>query len=230
MELDNNGIQLACQKGHPLMRHRLEYWVLLLLYHFFSSLPYSLIRFIARCLAGLAFGVFRIRRKVVLINMALAFGPGKTYGERLEIARKSYENFGLTLIEILLMKKEMRASILKNTIIDGLGIIKDAGAGGKGAILVSGHFGNWEKFGFTLSLLGFPVAFVVGRQKNTFVDRLYNDIRRIYGIEIIPRKRALRRIMEIFRRAETKKFIAILSDQDAGPSGLFLPFFTRHAS
>jgi KDO2-lipid IV(A) lauroyltransferase len=98
---------------------------------------------------------------------------------------------------------------------------------GSGAIIVTGHVGNWEAAGAYLAAAGLPMAAVVKRQRNpAFNDRMLATRRRA-GIEPIYMQDARTRIPEVLREGKT---VALVADQDAGERGVFVPFLGREAS
>jgi KDO2-lipid IV(A) lauroyltransferase len=114
----------------------------------------------------------------------------------------------------------------RNIRIDGLEHLDDAVRLGKGAILLTGHFGSWELMGSVLAHSGYPVKFVVGIQRNRLVQGLMNRLRGASGIGVIE----LTSVMETVRHIRGGGFIAMLSDQDAGRRGVFVEFLGAEAS
>jgi KDO2-lipid IV(A) lauroyltransferase len=108
-----------------------------------------------------------------------------------------------------------------------LSVIEEALRENKGVIFASGHFGNWEWLGGALSVKGWAMTYVVTAQSNPFADRWLSDMRRSLGAEIVYKKDAVRGVI---RALKNNRVIAMLNDQDAHESGVFVPFFGRLAS
>jgi len=98
---------------------------------------------------------------------------------------------------------------------------------GMGAVIVTGHLGNWEAAGAAVASLGMPLAAVVKRQSNQEFDRLLVDSRRRIGIEPVYMEDARARLEDLIRSGTS---VALVADQDAGNRGLFVPFLGRPAS
>lgn len=113
------------------------------------------------------------------------------------------------------------------TVIEGLEHLASCRAAGSGALLVSGHYGNWELMGASVTARGYPVKFLIKTQSNPWVDRLQNETRAAAGLGVIRPGLALREMVHVLRRGE---FIGLLGDQDAGRDGLFVDFLGRPAS
>jgi Kdo2-lipid IVA lauroyltransferase/acyltransferase len=98
---------------------------------------------------------------------------------------------------------------------------------GRGAILITGHFGNWELAGYLLALFGFDVAAVMRPLDNVYLNRWVVEVRRRKGMQLLYKKGAMESAEDIIHRGGALGFIA---DQDAGPKGIFVDFFGRKAS
>jgi KDO2-lipid IV(A) lauroyltransferase len=165
----------------------------------------------------------RIRRRVALENLAQAF-PEKSVAELKRIARRSYENFGTMMLEYLRLPK-LSANELCQRIRFAMpqeqNPYAQALSQGKGAICMTGHFGNWEYMGALIALMQYPMVYLYQEQNNPYVDALIRDTRTKMNMPSIPRGAALRGILKALRE---KKFVAILADQDAGSNGIFVDF------
>ncbi|MFH1541308.1 MAG: lysophospholipid acyltransferase family protein [Elusimicrobiota bacterium] len=205
-----------------------ELTLLIIFNIFVLIMPLQLTLLIGRRLGDIAFFVLKIRRNVVVKNLLLAF-PNKNSGELFDIARRTYQNFGMSMIELLSFPKLNFKKLINNKIeFEGLEFLDELLAQKQGAILVAGHFGSWELMGAATCQKGYPLAFLVGKQHNIYVDNLLNYYRKIKKIGIIQLKMALKGVM---KAVKTGRFVAMLSDQDAGKrDGVFVNFFSRPAS
>jgi len=207
-------------------RHYIEYFFLLgfVLLTWMFSLKGILL--LGDLLGWFAFSVLGIRRKVVLDNLSHAF-PEKSEKELLAIARKSYQNFAKMTLEYMRFPRMTGEDVLSLCRLEGKEKLELALKRGKGAVLVGGHFGNWELMGAALVQLGYPVSFLVGEQHNKLVDNMMNHNRILMGVKIIHMGMAVRGVLKALRN---NGFVALLSDQDAGRDGVFVNFFGRLAS
>ena len=202
-------------------KRRLEYWgVRFLLFMIQRMTLKSALKF-ADDLGWLAFNVFRIRRKLVLRELTRVFGNEKSEKEIKEIGLRVYQNFGKTLFEYGRLRVTSKDELLERVEFENIGIFEEALEKGRGAVIVTGHFGSWEMLGAATVAKGFPVSFLVGRQHNAFIDDMMNKIRSDAGIGIIPLKLALRGVIKALR---SNQMVAMLSDQDAGKSSVFVDF------
>lgn len=161
-------------------------------------------------------------------NLSVAFS-NKNPDELFDIARRTYQNFGMSMMELLSFPKLKIKKLINNKIeFEGLEYLDELIAQKQGAVLVAGHFGSWELMGAATRQSGYPLDFLVGKQHNIPVDNLLNFYRKIKKIGIIQLKMALKGVM---KAVKSGRFVAMLSDQDAGRrDGVFVNFFSRPAS
>ncbi|RMF39419.1 MAG: lauroyl acyltransferase [Alphaproteobacteria bacterium] len=86
--------------------------------------------------------------------------PGLERERRRAIARGVGDNFGRTIIEYFLMDDLARQPDLVSATGAGLAAIRQARDEGRGAVLVSAHFGNWEAIRLALQADGIPCAMI----------------------------------------------------------------------
>jgi KDO2-lipid IV(A) lauroyltransferase len=207
------------------IKHRIEYWITYLTGALARMIPYGLALALGSFLGWLAFDVLRIRRRVTLINLKNSLGA-ETDGLA-AIGRRAYRNFGKSMVEYALFPSLDKNKIERMVEFEGAENFDQALRRGKGAVVVAGHFGSWELMGAATSQKGYPVDFLVGEQHNILVDNLMNEYRRSAGIGIIKMGAAAKGVI---RALKNNRFVAMLSDQDAGSDGTVVEFFGRPAS
>ncbi|MBI4716857.1 MAG: lysophospholipid acyltransferase family protein [Planctomycetes bacterium] len=99
--------------------------------------------------------------------------------------------------------------------------------GGKGAILVTGHYGSFELVGHVLACLGFRIVAVMRPLDNVYLNGFIVSSRRTHGLTLLDKKGAMTRAESLLSDGALLGFIG---DQDAGRKGLFVEFFGRPAS
>ena len=120
-----------------------------------------------------------------------------------------------------------REAVIEATEVEGLDALRDALEDGSGALVVSGHLGNWEIGGSGVAARGIPFDAVARRQANPVIDRMVNRARERLGMRIIPMGGATRHALRALRSG---RVVGLVADQDARQRGLFVPFFGRAAS
>lgn len=205
--------------------HRVEYGLARTLEAAVSALPERAADGVGRRVGRMVYGL-GIRRKVVEENLRLAF-PDRREEWIHATARAAYEHLGREAAAILRLSKLDRQAIIDRTVPVGWDAMEDALALGRGVMLVTGHYGNWEIAAATVASRGVPIAAIVRRQGNLLVDQRLNELRARLGVEIVSQRDAPSRVPRLLRR---NAVIGIVGDQDARRAGVFVPFFGRPAS
>ncbi len=212
-------------RGRPAFTHRVEYAVLRTVIFLAGLLPLRLALEAGAFLGWTAWTVFGVRKRIVLTNLRQAF-PEMSEKERRSTGRDSYMNSGRFMMEFARQERMGEDYVLRHVEVEDprrLKALKEL----EGALLITGHFGNWELFGVTCRYMLGDVSFLVGRQSNSLVDRYINRLRSIHGIELYNRRTAVKGVLSSIRRGG---YVCWLSDQDAGDSGLVVDFFGYPAS
>ena len=96
-------------------------------------------------------------------------------------------------------------------------------------IVLGGHIGGWEYSGAYLVARGIPLAAVGREQREAAITELMLRAREAVGIEHIPRSRhGNRKLVECLKRKNS--VVGLVSDQNAGRNGIFVPLFGKLAS
>ena len=86
----------------------------------------------------------------------------------------------------------------------------------KPVIFITGHCGNWELLGYSLSVLGHSIAAVARPLDNPLINDWVLDIRQKYGLEIITKWGSVSVLQNVISNGGSVGFIA---DQNAGEIG-----------
>ncbi len=211
----------------PKFRHRLEYGAFQLLYQLTKLLPRKALLAIGRGLGTFVWKVVGFRKKVILDNLTQAFGQEKDTVWIQNTAHEFYRNLGMTLMEFLASGHRSTQYLLDNIVFEGLENLEGVNAEGQGALLMSGHFGNFELLLPRAAREGFKVHAIVKPQSNKLIDKFHNDIRKREGVGIIHTGGTFQLIQ---KKMMAKEFVGLLGDQDAGRKGQFVEFLGRPAS
>ena len=210
------------------MRHRIEYAAARTAFRILGTLPRDTALGLGAGLGKYAYSPFRVRADVVEAQIAAAF-PDRDREWVHRTARECYRHFGREAAEIVRLEGSAGMDLLSRTshVEDVRSEFQSRLVPGMGAVIVTGHLGNWEAAGALVASLGMPLAAVVKRQSNQEFDRLLVDSRRRIGIEPVYMEDARARLEGLIRSGTS---VALVADQDAGNRGLFVPFLGRPAS
>lgn len=168
------------------------------------------------------------RRRLALNNLKRAFGGGALDRARLlQILDESHRDLGRSMAEFLMSRSIDRSYFDAHVQIDGLERFEALVREGKGAVLLTGHVGNWEFLNLMAGVLGHPLAVLAKVQKLEKVDAWLNRMRAQHGARVVLRGMDVR---EVYRTLETGGLAGILADQDGGAGGIYVPLFGRQSS
>lgn len=177
-------------------------------------------------LGGLAYRL-GWRRRVVEDQLARAY-PDERDEWIHDTAKACFRHVGREWLSVPLVTHRGVDEVCRRIVVfEGLEVLKAAYEEGRGLVVVSGHFGNWDLAGSWLAALGYPVDAVMQGLKNPKLTRFVKDFRRRLGMGLIDRASAWDRLTE---SVAAKRVVAFVADQDARSSGVFVPFFGRPAS
>ncbi len=180
----------------------------------------------ARAIAWLAF-TLGIRKKVAQENLQRAF-PELSQTERDEIARGAYRTMARVVIESL-DSHEHEGTWWESepAVVGDWPALEQALLDGRGALIVTAHFGNWERTGKMLLRRGVRLNALVRPLKGALNTRIV-DNRLAARCGLIYPKGAVQNIIAALGQNEG---VMMLLDQSLrADKALFVPFFDRPAS
>lgn len=174
-----------------------------------------------------AFTILSKRRNIALDNLSHAF-PEKTQEERIAIAKGAFQNYGIALIELLWFPNLHDAALRSLVKADNIEIIDQGYQRGKGVIMLSGHFGNWELIALGVAYLSkHPVSIIVQTQSNKRVNDVINRHRCLLGNSVIPLGMSVRETITILKSGG---IVAMAPDQSGPMEGVYVDFFGRRVA
>jgi len=178
--------------------------------------------------AMVCFGAaYREGRRVARVNLRMAF-PGIPDAEADRILRLCYTRLGTSLAEFLHIPRMDEAYLAEHFRIEGAEHLRRTEeASGRGALTITGHFGNWELMGYVYGRAIGPVAFVVRTFREEVLDRFIDERRRFGGNRTIRKSGSAK---EVFRAIRNGTTVGILIDKNVKASkGVAAEFFGRKA-
>jgi len=207
---------------------RVQYLIEFTLFQFVAALldllPLRLVQGIGASLGAVAYYLWGVRRRVALDNLRKAF-PEKSERELEAIAKGAFRNVGISLLELLWFPRMTPAQIRSLVRYEQPDLLKERYAEGKGLLLLTAHFGNWELLAQSIiAHFGFPVHIIVKTQANPLVDRKINQRRTRFGNLVIPMETSLREVLKALREGGA---VGIVADQAAPRENVAIEFFGR---
>ncbi len=211
------------------LKDRLIFWLLVGAIHALSLLP----DFILYKL-GVAGGVIfhrldRRHTRIGIRNLEIAF-PELSDAQRRRILRASYINLGRTGAEYVRLGGFFYRRLRRRVSYNRLDIWNNLARKypGKGALILTAHFGDFELLPAGHALHGFQITVVHHTQRFLAGDALVTFIRTRAGVRTIRKHTAAREMLRSLKRGE---IIGIPLDQNAKRSeAIWVPFFNELAA
>jgi Kdo2-lipid IVA lauroyltransferase/acyltransferase len=192
---------------------------------FLRILPRSFGIAIVKLLATFAYYLDTRHRHIADVNLQIAF-PDMSARERSRIARISFQNTAMNLLEISRLPKLSPDNIASLVTYDaqcGLQNYQAALARGKGILYLTGHFSSWELLPSAHALHGYPLSFITRPLDNVFLERYLLKLRESKGNLVLNKKSSARQILKNLKSNGTA---GILMDQNTSlQEGIFVDFF-----
>jgi KDO2-lipid IV(A) lauroyltransferase len=212
----------------PTLSHRLEYAAYRVARALLVLMPESVARLFGSFLGWVAGRLLGIRRGVVDANLQRAF-PDRDAAWRRRTASRAWRHLGREAVATFRLAGETIESVRDRTDVDDadLAALRRYLDGGSGAILLTGHFGNWELAGAAIAARGVPMDAVAVRQKNPLFDAELLETRARLGMHIVDRDAAPRALLRGLRRG---RVAGIVGDQSVQVGGILVDFFGHEAA
>ncbi len=165
-------------------------------------------------------------RKIIMKNLNIAF-PEKKEEEKEALVKESFSYLARLIVDLT---KYNKISKIEKIMEKGdVSTLEKAVEEGKGAILISGHFGNWE---FGLLWIGKHierVSAIVRKMDNPYVEKKLRGFREQTGNTIIYKD--MRAAAKSLKDLKEKKFLGIMVDvSQQEKEGVYVKFFNKIAS
>lgn len=191
-----------------------------IIYYIFSLLPDFLLYSLAKALGLLLLHVFRFRKKIVFFNLNLVYGVN---GWDKALLREIYFHFALTALELLQQPVFTTPKLLKRVSCIGADNYQKALSKGKGVLVLTGHYANWERCIVKIAEFDNPVNVVVKDVKGFNKNYFTKTFREPHKINCIEKDgKVLLTIFKALKRGET---VCMVMDQNAKRTeGCFVDF------
>lgn len=176
-----------------------------------SALPLGAALALGRAAGALCFHVLRLRRPVVLANLAHVFGGVRSGAEQRALAAEAYRQFGMTMVELLrsLSNVDDSADLVDAPDFEKIHALQREG---RGAILCSPHAGSFERMASAAVRRGIDLHAVMAPLANPRFDELVATCRRRAGLEVLTRGRISP--YALLERLERGSMLGLLPDQN----------------
>jgi lauroyl/myristoyl acyltransferase len=196
-----------------------------------TTLPRAVSYGIGNAGTWLAWRLMRQTRAAIADNLTAVF-PNESRASLEQRARgvlRAYAYDVIDFIRALAAPPETLDNVFEYRVQDARMVV-DLLAQGRGLILLSGHYGNWEAGGaFLRRVVHVPLTIMAKTEADPEVNRHRREIRELLGMESIEIGKSLDTALQIRRRLAENHVVAFLMDRHIGRDRVAVNFFGRQA-
>ena len=138
------------------------------------------------------------------------------------IVQNCFLNLGKNMAEFMLLPR-MNSKLLQQFVsFEGILHVEKALAKGNGAIILTGHFGNWELLAASISNTVAPLTPIVRELRSPRLNAFVSKYREKAGYSTIDRNTGVRQALRCLRN---NNLLGIVADVDTSVNGVFVDFF-----
>ena len=194
------------------------------------KMPYPVFRVFVYLFIGLGHAVMLKKRRLAIRNLRQVFQGQKSEVEIQKIAKQCFNDFGRGMVEVIYYAD--RPHLIADVVtIEGRQHLDEALKQGRGAILVSAHFGNFLLMYFRMIRAGYPTNVIMRRTRDVKFEKYISDFRRSFGLKTIYDLPPRKCIHDSLRALRNNELLFILLDQNYGTDGrVFVDFLGQPAA
>jgi len=183
-----------------------------------AQFPFGLALFYAKLLDVVLPRLRRTARR----NLEMAY-PEKTAEEREAIIDEVFRSIARLIYAFARFPRIDRENISEWIRYEGLENYLEAKKCGRGILVATAHFGNWELSAFAHALMTEPMHVMIRPLDHPAIDRLVEQRRQLSGNQLISKRDAARAVL---RALQQNQAVGILIDQNTSiEEGVFVDFF-----
>lgn len=140
------------------------------------------------------------------------------------LARRSYRHMATYMAEFFGTPGYPPHALAQRVRITGQEHLEAALRQGRGVLLLSAHYSNWELCASMVAYLGYPVHVVANQHPNPRVQRLFQQPRAHNGVQTLDVYHSVR---PTFKLLKQNSVVALMADRDLSGTGIPIQFFGR---
>lgn len=158
------------------------------------------------------------------INLQIVLGESSINRRVRQVARRSFRNYVKYMVDFLRQPHLTTQEISALVTGTGWDYIEEARTYGKGVMLISPHFGNWDGAAAVASGRGYQISSVAKDFSPPELNELLQGARRDKGIKIYSLKDSMRGLVSTLKKNE---MVVLLLDSPLQNEGIVVNFFGR---
>ena len=210
-----------------MVSHYLQYILLRFVLMFLQAMSIERCDRLAHVLARVLARWIPLRRKLVDENLKLVYPEWSS--RQVDSTREAmWHHLLLMVCEIAHAPRKIhRTNWRKHYYIPDRARVVRHGIDSRPQIFVTGHFGNFELYGFIAGVFGYDSSTIARPLDNRFVHDYFMEFRSLGGQHFIDKNGSTGEIQKLL---ESGGRLAMLADQDAGNKGCWSKFLGQPAS
>lgn len=195
-----------------------------------GCLPYRVSRFLTPFFIIIGKRLIKKKKRIILENLHTAFDREKSEQEISSIVKSYFDSIGSSIMELIYFLDHPKGIVEKVT-IEGKEHLDEVLKKGRGAILLSAHFGNFPLMFWRMALAGYKTNCIMRPMRDKHFEKYATDfgnkngVREIYSL---PHRQCLKHSLKSLR---DNQILFILLDQNYGEAGgVFVDFFGQQAA
>lgn len=177
--------------------------------------------------------VFPYRVHVIRKNIEQVYGDSLDTGEKKHLIQAFYSHVLRSIRELVSLFFLNEKQLAQKVEVRGYEHMLNVAAEGRGVLVLTGHFGNWEfaPLGGILNFDQFKGHFHFIRRKldNVLVERLMFARYQNKGLHVIPKKDSLNQVVEVLEQNHAVVFVLDQHASLVNRDGIAVEFFGKKA-
>lgn len=210
------------------LKNSLVYFGARAIFHFVNIIPPGLSQMLGKTLGLFAYLLVKKERIKAATNLDRAYGESLSYRQKKGIARGCFVSMGRSTLDAMRMRRHYKRQLKPRIEVVGGEKLRAVYERGKGAIIVTGHIGNFELLAAWSAQSGYKSAAIGRELYDKRLDRFLIDNRADLGIVNVRNDDSPRRILKLLKEGY---LMGTLIDTDSFRiAGEMTPFFGRPAN
>jgi KDO2-lipid IV(A) lauroyltransferase len=210
-----------------LKSEKIAYKLIEILFRVIGFIPRKWSFRFGKFLGHFLFLVDKKHQRIVLDNLNRAFGHEKNQNEIRKLGKQVFVNAFQLVLDIGWSLGLDEQQLMKYFKIEGRSNIKKAYEQGRGVLVLTAHFGNWELLSVVGAMLAYPLTVLYRPLDFKPFDNFFINLRTRFGAKVIPLKRSLLAILRSLGRGD---LVVLLMDQNVDwYEGVFVDFMGHRA-
>lgn len=184
-------------------------------------------------LGKLIFNYLPYRRKIVMSNIDKVFADNLTLKQKNNLAQAFYAHLLKSIKEMILLRFMSEKKLRTLVEVRGANKLMDIANKGKGVLILTGHFGNWEfaPLGGILNFEQFKGQFHFIRRTlgNKTIEKILFKRYFKAGLNVIPKKNSLNQVCDVIEKGHAVIFVLDQHASLVNRDGIAADFFGKKA-